>query len=73
MEYFSLSCTRPCVAQSPEQFRRESDVLRGHQMFAFHQLEPRCLRSHDRVQFFQRSLHHGGMILTTRDRDRQLI
>ena len=46
---------------------------RGHQTVAFHQMEPCCLRADYRFQFLERRLHHGGVILAARNRDRQLV
>ena len=78
LEHARLGFIRPGLAhpglkQGPQEFRRQAGVLGRHQTVAFHQLEPRSLRPHYGFQFLQRSLDHRGMILSARNRDRQLI
>ena len=63
----------PCLTHGSQKIRREAGVLRWHQMVAFHQLEPRCLRPHYGFQFLQGRLHHRGMVLAARNRNRQLV
>ncbi len=70
LRFIGSSLRRPRLTQGPQRFRRQADVLRGHEMAAVHQLEPRRFRSYDGSQFLERRLHHGAVILAARNRGR---
>ena len=70
---FSRRFIGPQRPDGSQKFRRQADVLGRRQLVPFHRLEPCCLRPHHRLQFLQSGLHHRGMILTARNRDRQLV
>jgi hypothetical protein len=48
-------------------------MLSWYQTVSIHQLEPCCLRPCDGLEFLQRGLDHGGVILAPRDGCRQLV